>query len=60
MNKPVFIATVSIAIMPLFPACDSHNWEDDPKKGPGSKHLFEVHGSADSNEAEGKKRHNEH
>ena len=57
MNKPVFITTVSIAIMPLFPACDSHNWEDDPEKGPGSKHLFEVHGSADVNSAEAEKAH---
>jgi len=58
MNKPVFIATVSIAIMPLFPACDSHNWEDDPEKGPGSKRLFQSHSSTDANGAEGEKEHN--
>ncbi|MFP6874418.1 MAG: hypothetical protein VCA55_13030 [Verrucomicrobiales bacterium] len=55
MNKPAFIATVSIAVMPLFPACDSHNWEDDPEKGPGTKHLFESHGSSETNELEGEK-----
>jgi hypothetical protein len=58
MNKSVFIAIISIAIMSLFSACDSHNWEDDPEKGPGSKHLFQTHSSADANEAEGGKAHN--
>ena len=36
----------------FFSSCDSHNWDDDPKKGPGSKHLFKRHGEANSHDGE--------
>ena len=57
MNKPLFFAAISIVTMSLFSSCDSHNWDDHPEKGAGSKHLFKAHGDAESNAPEGEEQH---
>lgn len=47
MKKPVFAAIACIALIPVFPACDSHTWEDsEDGKIKGSKHLFQPHGES--------------
>ncbi len=45
MRKPALAALACLALLPVFPACDSHSWEDsEDGKKPGTKHLFQPHG----------------
>ncbi len=59
MKKPVFAAIACLALIPIFPACDSHTWEDsEDGKTKGSKHLFQPHGhKAHGDEEHGDKAH---
>ncbi len=49
--KPFISLLFSFVCLFFFTACDSHSWEDtydaDGKLVPGSKRLFEAHGSHD-------------
>ena len=44
MKKFAIVSLSSLALLAVFPACDSHSWEDsEDGKVKGSKHLFEPH-----------------
>lgn len=54
MKKPVFAAIACLALIPVFPACDSHTWEDsEDGKIKGTKHLYEPHGGGHGDDHDG-------
>lgn len=44
MKKSALAAFASLALLPVFPACDSHPWEDTKDGKKGSQHMFKPHG----------------
>ena len=57
MKKSALAAFACLALLPVFPACDSHPWEDTKDGKKGSQHMFQPHGGHDADH--GKAGHDE-